>query len=353
MKKIILVIALIMLTVTTSYGQYNKWSVSGEYGNQMVDDKTAISIDKFDHFGLGLRYNINDMVGVGLTGGYDKTVLSEDNGLTEYDFKYSRLNAEGYLNAFKILDIYSKRFTVLFHGGPGVSVLNGDGYEQKVLNIRGGSTLLFKISNRIALSGDFSITSNINQLSKFDGSGPSVNTGINSNVSNASIGLTFYLGKKKQPHADWYKRPDIVPVINNLTEVVNNTYPVTEYDETNIIDIIKNYITLQPNSEYVFFLHDKSDIRDSELNAIQKVYAQLEGNPTWKVVIKGYASPTSSSSEYNQKLSERRSNEVLNKLVGMGIDSKRISVTSYGKDVARSDENVHDVARRVELLVTK
>jgi len=225
------------------------------------------------------------------------------------------------------------------------------GYEQTVFNVRGGGTLLFKISNGIALNADFTTTSNINQLMKLDGSGPSVNTAANSLVSNASVGLTFYLGKKKQAHADWYVRPKVVPIVNNT--VVNNVYTVTEYDTTNIIDIWKTYYLSQPYSEYVFFLHDKYDIRDSELNAIYKVYAALDNNPEWKLIIKGFASPTSSSAEYNQALSERRSNELLQKFIDMGTDKSRISFDSYGKDIARSKENVHDVARRVELIIKK
>jgi len=353
MKKIILILALVMLSVT-SYGQFGKWSASGEYGIQMVGDKTAAQADQFAHYGLGLRYNISEIVGIGLTGGYDKTTLSEDNGLTEYDFKYSRINAEGYINAFKWVNVYSKRFTVLLHGGPGISFINDNDYKQTVLNFRGGATLLYKLSDRLALTGDFSTTSNVNQTMKLDGSGQSVNTGINSNVSNASIGLTFYLGKKaKLPHADWYVKPDVIPVINNLTEVVNNTYPTVEYDETNIIDIIKNYNSIQPHSEFVFFVHDEHAIRDSELNAIYKVFAELDNNPTWVLCIKGFASPTSSSAEYNQKLSERRSNELYNKFLDMGVDKSRISFDSYGKDTVRNKENVHDVARRVELIVVK
>jgi len=353
MKKIILILAFLMLTVT-SYGQFSKWSVSGEYGNQMVGDKTAVQVDQFNHFGLGLRYNISEIVGIGLTGAYDNTSLSEDDGLTEYDFKYSRVNAEGYVNVFKWVDVYSKRFTVLVHGGPGISFINGNDYKQDVLNFRGGATLLYKVTDRLALMGDFSTTSNVNQTMKLDGSGPSVNTGINSNVTNASIGLTFYLGKKeKLPHADWYVKPEVIPVVNNLTEVTNNTYPVTEYNEENIIDIINNYNAIQPISEYVFFDHDEYDIRDTELNAIYKVYTELIKNDDYNLIIKGWASPTSSTDEYNKELSENRSNRLYNKFIDMGIDSLRIDFESYGKDFNKLPENVHDVARRVELIVIK
>lgn len=348
MKKIF--ILALMLTTLTSYGQFNRWSLSAEYGNQMVDDKTAVNVDRLYHTGIGVRYNINDMFAIGVTGGYDNTSLVEGTSTYEYDFQYARINAEGYINAFKLLGLHSRYATVLFHGGIGTSYMNGGGFEQKVTNVRGGGTLLVKLNKRFALTGDFSTTSNINQPMKFNGSGASVNTGVNSNINNASIGLTFYLDNKKETHADWYVKPEVIPVVNNVTNVTENSYPITE-NEFNLY--MKKYNDTQPSSEFVFFLHDKCDIRETELNAIYKVYTQLNEHSDWKLLIKGFASPTSSSSEYNQVLSENRSNELLNKFIDMGIDKSRISIESYGKDIPRSNQNVHDVARRVELIVKK
>jgi outer membrane protein OmpA-like peptidoglycan-associated protein len=355
MKKIILILALVMLSVT-SYGQFGKWSASVEYGNQMVDDKTAFQNDDFAHYGLGLRYNVSEIVGFGLTGAYDKTTLfdsewvdGEEIPFGSYDFKYSRVNIEGYINAFKWLDVYSPRWTVLLHAGPGISSLNGDGYKQTVLNIRGGGTLLYKLTDRLALNADFSTTGNVNQTMRFAGQNSSINTGINSTISNASIGLTFYLGKKaKLPHADWYVKPDVAPVINNYNK---NVYPTT----TKVIEYaVKGECKCDaPVSEYVFFDHDLYNIRDTELNAIYKVFAELENHEDATLIIRGWASPTSSTNEYNQTLSENRSNTLYQKFLDLGIDSSRINFDSFGKDFDKGKESVHDVARRVELIVLK
>jgi outer membrane protein OmpA-like peptidoglycan-associated protein len=371
MKKIFLILALIMLSITT-YGQekdYNDWAVSVEYGNQMIGDKTAVTVDNFHHLGAGVRYNINEIVGVGLTGAYDFTSLVEELPTgeygTPYDFEYTRFNVEGYINAFKVVDLYSKNWTVLFHGGPGVGFIKGDSPEfginkETVLNVRGGVSLLYKLSKQFALYGDFSTTSNIQQKMKFDGSGEKTNTGMSSNISNASVGLKFYLGKRDKDdnvreHADWYQKPDIVPVINETK--VYNEYVTHNHDivftQEEFNKYYANYVSLYPPSQFVFFDHDKYDIRDTELNAIYKIYTELEKNPSLSLVIKGFASPTSSSDEYNLKLSENRSNELYQKFVDMGIDKSRISFEYFGKDKKRSSENVFDVARRVELIVKK
>ena len=366
MKKIILILALVMLSITT-YGQdFNRWAISGEIGNQLVADKTAVSVDNFIHFGIGARYNVNELVGFGVTAGFDSTSLFEeiftDDGAffgPEYNFDYARINAEAYVNAFKVVDLYSKRWTVLFHGGPGISRISTKGdrlddlesltsfrHNETLFNLRGGATLLYKISPKFVLYGDVSTTSNINQQYKFNGGGNVSNTGINANITNVSVGLTVYLGDKDKEHADWYVPEPVTPTITNVTTV--NEYPKTEI--TQIIEKPCNCKT-EPTSEYVFFDHDKHNIKETELNAIYKVYAELDNNPAFKLVIKGYASPTSSSDEYNQKLSERRSNTLYKKFVAMGIDGSRITFESFGKDKERSQEFVHDVARRVELLV--
>ena len=363
MKKILILIAILFATITINAQDYNRWAISGEFGNQKVADESAIQDNEFSHIGLGVRYNINEIVGIGVTGGYDFTSLVEevvyDGGFyfdKPYDLEYTRINLEGYLNAFKAVDLYSKRWTLLLHGGPGASFIKSHGFRQRdetsfkhnetVLNLRGGVSILYKISKRFALYGDFSTTSNVKQESKFDGSGPTSTAGMSSNVSNVSVGLTVYLGKKGKEHADWYVAPPVVlpePVVNNTF-----TSPTTIIREEAQCDC-----DTEPISEYVFFDHDKDVIRPTELNAIYKAFASLNKNPSYQLSILGYASPTSSSSDYNQKLSERRTKALKDKLVKMGLDESRIETGSFGKDLDRNDEVVHDVARRVELLITR
>ena len=369
MKKILILIAILFVTITVTAQDYNRWAISGEFGNQMVADESAVSVDQFNHFGLNIRYNLNEIVGLGLTGGYDFTTLQEEytDGVNPayfgqpYDFEYGRVNLEGYINAFKAVDLYSKRWTLLLHGGPGASFIKTKGnrldvatendalgfnHKETVLNLRGGASLLYKVSKRIALYGDFSTTANVNQTSKFDGSGLVTNAATSALVSNVSVGLTVYLGKKGREHADWYVAPPVVlpePIVNNTF-----TSPTTIIREEANCDC-----NTEPISEYVFFDHDKDVIRPTELNAIYKAFASLNKNPSYQLSILGYASPTSSSSDYNQKLSERRTKALKDKLVKMGLDESRIETGSFGKDLGRNNEIVHDVARRVELLITR
>jgi len=352
MKKVIILIALIF-SVSVTNAQYNKWAVEAEVGTHQVNSPsiTSESLDDGIHLGVAGRYNFNPKFGVGLVGGFDNLTAVSLEG-DAFNLDYYRVNVEAYVNIFKMLDLNPKRFTMLVHGGPGLSWIDTDtGYNERVENISGGITGLFKVNNRVALKLDFTSTGNIAQSSTVDGLDPQ-NAGISSTVHNISLGTVIYLGKKKDkkldPHADWFVAPkDTLVSITNVT----NVYPKEII--TNIVQVEGNCDCDYISNEFVFFDHDKEDIKDTELNAIYKVYDQLRLNDNLTLIINGWASPTESSSEYNQRLSERRSNEVYAKYVSMGIDADRIRIESFGKDLNKSEELVYDVARRVELIIVK
>jgi len=363
MKKIVILIILIF-SVSVTNAQYNKWAVEAEVGTHQVNSPSIVSEGFGDgvHFGVAGRYNFNPKIGLGLVGGFDNLIASTING-ERFDLEYYRLNVEAYVNIFKILDLNPKRFTMLLHGGPGLSWIESDIVNDRVGNISGGITGLYKVSNRVALKLDFTSTGNISQNYTIDGE-VAQNTGISSTIHNLSLGAVIYLGKKKdnkdelQPHADWYVKPEFVcdttliaPSVTNVTNIYK-TYPTVK--ETNIEEVVKNIINNSDESQFVFFDNDKEDIKDTEYNAIYRAYHALDIDADKRLIIIGYASATNSTSDiYNQKLSERRTNALKTYLIDMGIEPSRITFDSKGKDTMRAKKNVFGVARRVELLIVK
>lgn len=347
MKNIIIILVFIFST-TLTFGQYNKWAVDFEYGNHKVDDESAITVDKSTHFGAGLRYNFNPKVGLGLTAAFDNGILEDFDGFA-VDLDYSRVNLEAYLNVFKILDLHSNYFTLIAHGGPGFSKIeSGSGYSENIFNIHGGVTGLLKLGNRVALKADFSTTGNISQSKTMDGSFDISNTGINSTLHNVSVGLVFYLGKKKTVHADWYKAEPVVPVIIEKQPIINN------YITKPIKQVVKNCDCEYVGHEYMFFEHDKDYVEGiDQLTSLYKIFVVLNENPNYKLKIIGWASATSSTGEYNLALSKRRADNLREKLINMNIDPSRIKASANGKDFDYSTESVHDIGRRIELIVTK
>ena len=346
MKKYILLLSMFLVTTIMLSQDFNKWAFDIEGGIHSVNDESSVSIDSKYYLGAGVRYSVNPTFGLGLRVGWnDLNLRSLEDQIT--NSRFTRVNLDAQVNLFRVLDLYSSWFTLYGHGGPGVAFLQGD-TKETLFNIQTGVTGLIKVNKSIAVKADYTLASNVSQKTTLDGIYANNNYGITSTIHNASVGLVFYIGNKDKEHADWYEYPERVldTIVNNYpTKIVKETVVVKE---SAICDCESN-----TQSEFVFFDHDKSIIKDTELNAIYKAYAQLVDNPEYKLIIKGYASPTKSSNAYNQKLSERRSKALELKYKLMGLDMSRVTIESFGKDTARTDDYVHDAARRVELIIIK
>jgi len=351
MKKYILLLSMFLMTTIMFSQEFKKWAFDIEGGFHSVNDESAIDADQTHYLGAGFRYNFNPTFGLGARVGFNDLSLISLEGV-DARTRITRFNTDATVNIFRVLDLYSSWFTVLVHGGPGVALINRDSYDETVLNNQIGITGLFKLNKSVALKLDYTVAANISQQRTLDGYYASNNYGVTSTVHSASIGAVFYIGNQKdkssKEHADWYVYPTKYPEAS----VVNNTYPTTVIKETIKEEAVCNCNT-EPQSEFVFFDHDKYNIKDTELNAIYKAFAQLQDNSTYRMIIKGFASPTNSSAAYNEKLSANRAQAIRTKFELMGADMSRISTEFYGKDLNKTDGYVHDAARRVELIIIK
>lgn len=80
----------------------------------------------------------------------------------------------------------------------------------------------------------------------------------------------------------------------------------------------------------VHFDFDRYDIRPQDEPALQSNAAWLRSNRNYLVLIEGH-SDERGTAEYNVALGERRAKMAQNYLVSQGVDSRRISVISYGE----------------------
>lgn len=352
--KLLFIIAL--LIGLTSYGQeFNKWSADFGIGNHNVNDasftkNTSVTLDS--HWDLGVRYNFNPTIGVGLR--YARNISrghSVEYGIPTdffynkaqfFKLNYNRLSLEVTVDVLDVVNVHSEIFTLLTHGGVGVAKIKSSGYSQDMGLMSGGITGVFKLSDNLGIKADYSVASHIDQGRSLDNQFRSNAEGMTSNIHSGSVGLIFYFGDKTPadftPPIDCCKSNDTI--INNY--YTTNKTEITKITKEEYVPIIR---------EYVFFDHDKQAIRESELNAIYQIYTALSEDKDSKVAILGWASDTKSSAAYNLALSERRCNKVKLKLMDMGVPEDRIVIDAEGKDFHLSKENVHDLARRVELLI--
>ncbi len=111
-----------------------------------------------------------------------------------------------------------------------------------------------------------------------------------------------------------------LPAAANFQEVEKNI-------ELKKIDIGKT-ITLRN----IFFDFDKATIRPESANELDRLIKLLSENPTIKIEL-GSHTDSKGSDDYNQKLSQSRSQSVVTYLIGKGIAGDRLVAKGYGETV--------------------
>jgi hypothetical protein len=208
MKKTVTFLALALSMSAFSQGpccptggnRFDQLSIEAEYGLNYT--RSPIQTD-FKHWGIGARYMFNEYWGV--KADYANDRFSSDNGRKGTGGLYYRLSAQAVYNIGRTLNLPNLtggRLNMLLHGGAGYSHLNiyDDVESDNMGNVILGGTLQLYISERFALTGDVSGVLNFRQQNGFD----STNVGktYTGKILNASIGLTYYLGRNKGD-ADW------------------------------------------------------------------------------------------------------------------------------------------------------
>jgi peptidoglycan-associated lipoprotein len=103
------------------------------------------------------------------------------------------------------------------------------------------------------------------------------------------------------------------------TGAVKEIKPGTEQD------LVANY------GDRIFFDFNKADLRPDARQQIEKWADFLKKNPQDTVTVEGHCDERGTR-EYNLALGERRAAAAQKYLIALGIDAKRISTISYGKE---------------------
>jgi outer membrane protein OmpA-like peptidoglycan-associated protein len=108
----------------------------------------------------------------------------------------------------------------------------------------------------------------------------------------------------------------------------------------------------QPLASF-YFAYDSSALDQGARKGLEQLYLQLiKGTESY--LIEGFCDERGND-EYNIALGERRATSVLNFLKARGLDEKRLSSTSYGKEYPadiRHNEDAWQRNRRVEVVKT-
>ena len=84
-------------------------------------------------------------------------------------------------------------------------------------------------------------------------------------------------------------------------------------------------------SDRVLFRTDSALLQPEAQQMLQKQAAWLEAFPQFNITIEGHADERGTR-EYNLALGERRAQAVMDYLIALGVDPKRLKTISYGKE---------------------
>ncbi|MEN9461388.1 MAG: hypothetical protein RIS84_1408 [Pseudomonadota bacterium] len=103
----------------------------------------------------------------------------------------------------------------------------------------------------------------------------------------------------------------------------------------------------------VFFDFDKSDLLPLAERKMDKIAEVVQTNSTRNILISGHTDFTGEHA-YNQILSERRANTVLNALIKRGVHGARLKARGFGETQPIASNNTiegRQQNRRVEVLI--
>ena len=152
---------------------------------------------------------------------------------------------------------------------------------------------------------------------------------------NALAGLRFNLGNTFTKTLPPPPAPDPVPVVN----------PEPQPDPA-ILELQRQLKELQdkekvePLRRDIFFLINKTDIRESEAQKVREIAYYLVKYPSTRVVVTGYADAGTGNDKINDRLAAQRADAVVKALQQQyGIESSRISYDSKGSRVQPFSDN--------------
>ena len=394
-------------SIEASFGQSkgSKPYTDGYYANNPGTFFGGVAINSFS---LGARYMFSPKFGVKANVNIDNLQEQNGSGSLPFQMKHNQFTAEGVVNLVRLFDIQqqSGRFGLLFHFGFNISSMTpGMGPQDKTEWNGGGVAGLspqFRIFKNVSVFVDFTVNSNLRQHYNWDGTTFSdSNNNLTGSLVRTSIGLSVALGKGKI-HGDWAiikdkndakldslnKKigeieglmndsdkdgvPDYLDVENNsiagvavdtkgrmvdknnngvpdqLEKYVDNSISTNNDNNKNAINesMLEQFI----NEGYVaaYFDKNKRQPTNGSSDNIGFILNYLRNNPTKSVDIIGYADELGNT-DYNNKLSSDRAQNVKDILVKSGIDASRLNIVGNGVDnsVDKNSEYARRLVRKV------
>ncbi|WP_295334173.1 OmpA family protein [Flavobacterium sp.] len=404
---------------------YNKWSIELSVGQgkgvrPYKDGYFSSNPEKFfgrlqaNSFGIAGRYMISPTFGVKADLNYEEFNNESGSGSLDFKMVQYRFGFQGVVNAIRLFNLQESagRFGLLLHGGLQLSRMTsktkntlGNNQNYNVTEYNGGLVVgfspLFRITDNIAIFGDFSVANNYRQHFNWDGSYSDNLNNLSGQMVVTSLGISYSFGSEKI-HGDWAiiqdKKdkemkelnsrigeietlmndsdkdgvPDYLDVENNsiagvavdtkgrMVDKNTNGIPdeLEKYVDSSITNnnntvLSKGMIEQLINDGYIAVYFDKavSMPNPSSSDNIGFILNYLRNNPNASVEISGYADEVGNSAK-NEKLAAARAENVKAILIKAGISPSRLTAKGAGID-SSVDKNSEYAKRLVRKVVFK
>lgn len=141
--------------------------------------------------------------------------------------------------------------------------------------------------------------------------------------------------------------------LNSIDSVWINDKDVTPVTKDIMLQQIEVGVTVRLKN--IYFDFDRTTLKNESFAELNKVVEFLKDNPSVEIEISGHTD-NKGSDEYNENLSQGRSEAVVNYIISQGIDGYRLTAHGYGEakpiDTNDSEEGRAN-NRRVEFTVMK
>lgn len=360
---------------------------------------------QLNSFGIGARYMLSPKFGLKLSFNHDKFTNQSGSGSLDFETKQIRVNFEGVVNAIRLFSLEESagRIGLLLHGGIQTSNMKSEVYNTDEWNggLIVGFTPQFRLTNNLSINADISLLSNFRQHFNWNGTYSESANNLSGQMSSMTLGLSYSFGKEKI-HGDWAiiedKRskelkelegriadietlmndsdkdgvPDYLDVENNSLAgvAVDTKGRMVDLNNNGVADELEKYVdkTIQNNNNTVtnnvsdgmvlklvndgyiaaYFDNNKRYPNTGSTDNLGFILNYLKTNPTKSLEITGYADELGKT-EYNQKLSSDRAENVKTILVKAGIDASRLTIKANGIDdsVDKTSEYARRLVRKV------
>jgi peptidoglycan-associated lipoprotein len=129
-------------------------------------------------------------------------------------------------------------------------------------------------------------------------------------------------GSKEEVMEDITIEPEVVDDIEGVT---SGELPLDDRDDAEYIDLVGKQF------QDIRFEYDQYRVLDRDRATLEGIAAWMTENPEARVLIEGHCDERGTN-EYNMALGEQRALAARRYIVGLGIDSGRLTTISYGEE---------------------